>query len=139
MGLSVISRGDSLVRLLQGALVGLIATTVMGFHWGGWTLESTARQSAEQAANSAVVQALTSICVDKFQRAADANTTLTKLKSINAWKQDTFIENGGWATFPGAEAPNRNVADLCAKALNRLNWPRSDESQHMLPIQKPPA
>ena len=30
------------------------------------------------------------------------------------------IAKGGWATFPGMEAPNNNVAEACAKMLNAL-------------------
>ena len=54
--------------------------------------------------------ALAPICVDKFQRAAEAKATLAELKTIDSWKQDAFVEKGGWATFPGTESPNRNVA-----------------------------
>jgi len=46
--------------------------------------------------------------------------TLAELKATDSWKQDTFIAKGGWATFPGMEAPNNNVAEACAKMLNAL-------------------
>jgi hypothetical protein len=39
------------------------------------------------------------------------------LKATDSWKQDTFVEKGGWATFPGNE-PNRMVAEACAKILS---------------------
>ena len=42
--------GDSLSRLLQGAVAGFLATAVIGFNWGGWMLESTAKQMAEKSA-----------------------------------------------------------------------------------------
>jgi hypothetical protein len=45
---------------------------------------------------------------------------LVELKATDSWKQDTFVEKGGWATFPGTESPNRNVAEVCAKMLNAL-------------------
>ena len=35
-------QGDSPVRLFQGALAGAVATMVIGFAWGGWTLGGTA-------------------------------------------------------------------------------------------------
>ena len=38
-----ILQGDSLKRLLQGAFIGFLATVVIGFGWGGWTLGSTAK------------------------------------------------------------------------------------------------
>ena len=64
-----ILKGKSLKRMLQGAAVGAIATMVVGFNWGGWTLGSTAKELAQKSANSAVVTALAPICVDKFQLA----------------------------------------------------------------------
>ena len=115
-----ILQGDSLTRLLQGAFVGFVATVVIGFNWGGWTLGSTAGKMASQSANNAVVAALVPICVDKFERAAQAKATLAELKTIDSWKQDSFVEKGGWATFPGMDSPNRNVAEACAKMLSAL-------------------
>jgi hypothetical protein len=120
MQLPRILQGESLTRLIQGAVAGFLATVVIGFGWGGWTLGSTAMKMANQSANSAVVTALAPICVDKFQHAAEAKATLVELKATDSWKQDTFIAKGGWATFPGMEAPNNNVAEACAKMLNAL-------------------
>ena len=120
MQLPKLFQGESLTRLLQGVFAGFLATVVIGFGWGGWTLGSTATKMANQSANSAVVTALVPICVDKFQHAAEAKATLVELKGIDSWKQDTFVEKGGWATFPGTESPNRNVAEACAKMLNEL-------------------
>jgi hypothetical protein len=112
-------QGDARKRLLQGACVGALATTVIGFSWGGWTLAKTADRMADQRANSAVVAALAPICVDKFQRATEAKATLAKLKTIDSWQQDRFVVDGGWATFPGGE-PNRDVAEACAKMLGQM-------------------
>src|ERR1700689_4391878 len=47
-------QGESLKRLLQGAAVGVLATLVIGFGWGGWMLGSTAKMLADSTANSAV-------------------------------------------------------------------------------------
>ena len=120
MQLPKLFQGESLTRLLQGAFAGFLATVAIGFGWGGWTLGSTAMKMANQSASSAVVTALAPICVDKFQRATEAKATLAELKLVDSWKQDTFVEKGGWATFAGTESPNRNVAEACAKMLNEL-------------------
>src|SRR5262249_12431520 len=120
MQLPAILQGESLTRLLQGAFAGFLATVVIGFSWGGWTLGKTATKMAEQSANNAVVSVLAPLCVDKFQHGPAATATLDELKTIDSWKQGTFIVKGGWATFPGMEAPNNNVAEACAKMLNAL-------------------
>ena len=40
-------QGES-TRLLQGRFRRFLATVVIGFSWGGWTLGSTAKQMAEK-------------------------------------------------------------------------------------------
>jgi hypothetical protein len=117
MNLPPMLQGEQLTRLLQGAVAGAVVTMIVGFGWGGWQLQSKAEKSAQQSINAALVAALTPICVDKFQHAADVKATLVALKATDTWKQDTFVEKGGWATFPGSE-PNRMVAEACAKILN---------------------
>ena len=73
-------QGELLKRLLQGAVVGIAATLAVGFGWGGWMLGSSAKTLADSTASSAVVAAIAPICVDQFQRSADAATNLTALK-----------------------------------------------------------
>jgi hypothetical protein len=113
-------QGESLKRLLQGAFVGFVATCIVGFNWGGWTLGSTAKQMADKSAMAAVVTVLAPMCVDKFQHATDATTQLTALKKVNSWDQSTFVEKGGWATVTGTSSTDSAVVDACAKLLNGL-------------------
>jgi hypothetical protein len=120
MQLPKILQAESRTRLIQGACAGFFATVVIGFGWGEWTLGGTAAKMADQSAKNAVVSVLTPVCVDNFQHAAAAQATLAELKATDTWKQDAFIERGGWATFPGMERPNNNVAEACAKMLNAL-------------------
>src|SRR3954454_9663018 len=72
MEIPAILQGDSLTRLFQGAFAGFVATVVIGFGWGGWTLGSTAQQLADQNAGAAVVAVLAPMCADKFSHGADA-------------------------------------------------------------------
>src|SRR5579862_6936963 len=115
-----ILQGESLKRLLQGAFVGFLATVIIGFYWGGWTLESTARQMADNRANTALVSALAPMCADKFRQAADAPLNMAELKKVSSWMQDSYIEKGGWATFPGMASPEHGVAQACADLLTAL-------------------
>ena len=113
-------QGESLKRLLQGAAVGVVATLAIGFGWGGWMLASTAKTLADSTASSAVVAAVAPICVDQFQRSADAGNNLTALKKISTWEQATFVEKGGWAVMPGSKAAHSGVPQACAALLNSL-------------------
>jgi hypothetical protein len=111
-------QGESLKRLLQGAFVGFVATCIVGFNWGGWTLGSTAKQMADKSAMTAVVAVLAPMCVDKFRHATDATAQLTELKKASSWEQGTFVEKGGWATATGTRSTDSAVVDACAKLLN---------------------
>jgi hypothetical protein len=121
MEMPAILRGDSLKRLLQGAAAGAVATLIVGFYWGGWVTGGTAKNMVERSTASAVVTALSPICVDKFQRSAEAATDMAELKKVSSYQQGSFIEKGGWATFPGNESANAAVARACAEMLGKVN------------------
>jgi hypothetical protein len=115
-----ILRGDSPTRLLQGAAVGAVATLIIGFYWGGWVTGGHATEMVRRSSTAAVVTALSPICVDKFQRSAEAATNLTEFKKVSSYQQSSFIEKGGWATMPGSDAANSSVAQACAEMLSSL-------------------
>ena len=120
MPLPSILQGDSLVRLLQGAAAGALATAVIGFSWGGWVTGGTSKELVQRSVSSALVSALSPICVDKFQHSAEATANLAEFKKVNSWQQASFIEKGGWATMPGGETANEAVAQACATMLSNL-------------------
>ncbi len=120
MQLPAILQGDSLTRLLQGAAAGAAATIAIGFIWGGWVTGGTAKDMERKSANSAVIAVLAPICADKFRQANDATMKMTELKKVSSWQQDTFIADGGWATFAGKTSPEPGVAQACANLLTTL-------------------
>ena len=65
--------GKSPTRLIQGLVVGVVATVVIGFSTGILVLGSTAAKNADVAAQTAMVQALAPICAAKFEEAANAD------------------------------------------------------------------
>jgi hypothetical protein len=67
-------QGESLTRLLQGAVAGAVATIFIGFSWGGWSLGSIADKMAKEQSEVAVVAALAPVCTDKFRAQPDATT-----------------------------------------------------------------
>src|SRR6266699_1965882 len=111
-------QGDSLKRLLQGAAAGAVATIFVGFYWGGWSLGSTAIKLADERTNTAVVAALTPICVEKFLQNSDAKANLAVLQKISTtWEQGDYLQKGGWATRPGATSSDYQLARACAEKL----------------------
>ena len=100
-----------------GAVVGAVAFTIVGFSSLGWTLGNTAEKMATQRAETAVVAALTPICVEKFQQQTDLAAKLVAFNKAPSWDRHTLIEKAGWATFPGTDKPNSAVASACAEKL----------------------
>ena len=103
---------------IWGAVIGAAAISVVGFSSFGWTLGSTADRMAKERAQTAVVDVLAPICVEKFQRQADAATKLVEFKKASSsWDRRSIIEKGGWATMPGGDAPNSAVVTACAERV----------------------
>lgn len=100
-----------------GAIVGSVLTMIVGFSWLGWVLGGTAERMAQERTNAAVVVALTPSCVARFMQQPDATTKLKELQATDSWKQQEFVEAGGWATSGGDKAPNTGVASACAEQL----------------------
>ena len=104
--------------VLWGAAAGAIALAIVGFSWGGWMTGGAAETLATNRAATAVVVALTPICVDRFRQAADASASLAEMKkAAYVWEQSKFVEKGGWATMPGSTEPHSAVARACAESL----------------------
>ena len=105
---------------LWGMVGGAIAAAIIGFTWGGWVTGGTAEMEAKQRADAAVVAALAPVCVERFRRAPDVAANLAALQKTDSWSQGGFIEKGGWATAPGAEATDQApaVAKACASLLS---------------------
>ena len=110
--------GELRTRLLQGIVIGAVASMVIGFSWGGWVLGSTANKLAAEQASTAVVTVLTPICVEKFMQNGDAQENLVALRKISSnWEQGQYLEKGGWATRPGATSSDYELARACAAKL----------------------
>jgi hypothetical protein len=111
-----ILQGESLKRLLQGAAVGAIATIVIGFTWGGWSLGSTADKMATEQSKLAVVAALAPVCADKFRAQPDAAAKTIALSKVYPWKRaEEFPKE--LVTLPGETEPSSALADACYALL----------------------
>src|SRR5438132_12529300 len=103
---------------IWGAVIGAIGISVIGFSSLGWTLGGTAERVAKERAQTAVVEVLSPICVEKFQHQAHAAETLVEFTEVSSsWVRRAIIEKGGWATTPGSDASNSAVVSACAEQL----------------------
>ena len=118
MQLPSILQGESRTRLLQGIAIGAVASMAIGFSWGGWMTGNTANKLAGEQAETAVVAALTPICVEKFLQNSDAKANLAVLKKFTSnWEQGDYLQKGGWVTQPGATSSDYHLARACAEKL----------------------
>src|SRR5512132_85570 len=120
MARPAIFTGEPLTRLAQGAAVGAVATTILGFNWGGWVLGKTAETDATQRVNAALVQAYGPICIEKFKLQPNVEAKWVELTKVDTWRRDNYIKESGFATPPGSTSPNPAVADACADALSKI-------------------
>jgi hypothetical protein len=116
MELPSILQRESLKRLLQGAAAGAVATMVVGFVWGGWSLGSTADKMAKERSELAVIAALAPVCADKFRALPDAEAKKVALSKVDSWKRrDEFPKE--MVTLPGESYPNSTLVDACYSLL----------------------
>jgi hypothetical protein len=85
---------------------------------GGWVTGGTANKVATDRADSAVLAALTPICVEKFPQNRDAKANLAALQKISTgFERGDYLEKGGWAKLPGADSSDYHLARACAEKL----------------------
>lgn len=105
-----------------GAVGGAAVIAIVGFS-AGWVVTSgTAEETAQLQAEKAVIAALTPVCVAKFRTETENEqaTHLAALQDESSWQRSDYIEEQGWATMPGGQEPNDEVAEACAAELMKL-------------------
>jgi hypothetical protein len=105
----------------------IVATLIVGFTWGGWVTGGSAQDMAEEAAEQARAEVAAAVCVEQFMAAADARLQLASLKeNTSSWRQENFIEDGGWAVI--ADQEYDGAAELCADKLVEMEPPAAQEA-----------
>lgn len=103
---------------LWGAVLGAVAAMIVGFSWGGWTSASAAEKMSVERAELAVVVALTPHCVAQAMTDPESAALLSDLAEVtSSYQRRNFVSDAGWATLPGQEKANRDLAVSCAQAL----------------------
>ena len=110
-----ILQGESLKRLLQGAVAGAIATIFVGFNWG-WSLGSTADKMAKEQSGLAVVAALAPVCADKFRALPDVAAKTIALSKVELWKREEEFPKE-FVTLPGETSPSSALVKACYALL----------------------
>lgn len=103
---------------IYGAIIGAIALAIVGFYWGGWTTSSTAEKMAQNRADEAVTTAMVPVCVNSSKADPEREMKLTKINQATNYKRREAVMDTGWATLPGADKPDRDLAEACMKELD---------------------
>ncbi|SNT41801.1 hypothetical protein [Tropicimonas sediminicola] len=102
---------------IYGAVVGAVLTMVAGFSWGGWVTGGNAEEMASDLANDTVIAALLPVCVDMARTDKDRVAKLATIQEASTYKRRDAVMAAGWATVPGSDAPNRDLAQACIAGL----------------------
>jgi hypothetical protein len=103
---------------IWGAVIGSVLTMIIGFGLGGWVTAGAADQAARLQADAAVTSALIPFCLEKARMDPAGAKKLGELRAISySYEQEQFVMKAGWASMPGSEEPNREVAEACAPQL----------------------
>lgn len=103
---------------VYGALAGAVVFGAVGFSWGGWVTGGSANEAALALAQEKVTAALVPICLDIAKADPDRIAQLATIRDASSFKRRDAVMAAGWATVPGSDVPDRNLAQACAAALD---------------------
>ncbi len=63
---------------LFGIAIGAAAIAILGFTWGGWVSQTTAKEMASDQARTEVVAALLPVCIERSKMDPRLTSPLTK-------------------------------------------------------------
>src|SRR6266513_3353069 len=88
MRIPAILQGEARTRFLQGIAFGAVAAMTIGFIWGGWVTEGTARSMSAMAESSGRMSVRVPMCVAQFTAADGA---VAKFKAAGSYSRDNVI------------------------------------------------
>ena len=100
-----------------GAVIGAIVAPVVGFGWGDWTTSSNAETMAKSFAKTEVIRTLVPVCLEKFWSDPERVAKLDAIREATPFNKGKEVMKAGWATPPGTETPDRELAKACVEGL----------------------
>lgn len=102
---------------IYGAVAGAVVLAIGGFTVGGWVTGSTAEQQAKAMSQKEVTMALVPVCLDNAATDPARATKVQTIQAASGYNRVAAVMNTGWATVPGTEAANRDLARACIDGL----------------------
>ena len=103
---------------IYGAVIGAAVVGIGGFTWGGWVTGGTAHDRAMAMSHDNVVAAMVPVCLDMAQTDPDRAAKLAVIRDTQTYQRRNALMEAGWATVPGAEAPDRDIAQACLASID---------------------
>lgn len=100
-----------------GALGGAVAVILIGFNWGGWTTAGKTQDIAQALAEETVAMAMVPVCLSASAADPERAAKLAILQETPSYNRSRAMMDTGWATFPGTDTPNRELAAACVEGL----------------------
>lgn len=102
---------------IYGAFGGAIAISILGFTWGGWTTTGSAETMAQNLASDEVTLAMVPVCLNISAADPERAKKLATLQDLSGFGRRNAMLETGWATRPGSDTPDRDLADACLAGL----------------------
>jgi len=106
-----------------GMAVGMVVLLIVIFSAGWVVTSSSAKAEAKEMVADAVMDRLAPIGIAQFMRDPNKEQRLEEMKKLNAWGENSksdYVQKQGWATMPGDDKPDGEVADEVARRLTDL-------------------
>ncbi|PWJ10699.1 hypothetical protein [Jannaschia seohaensis] len=113
---------------IYGAVIGAVFVGVVGFTWGGWVTGGTAHERAMTMSREDVVASMVPVCLDMARSDPSRADKLATIRAASTFQRRDALMAAGWATMPGNDAPNRDIAQACLAALDVDALPERPES-----------
>ncbi|HEJ83651.1 MAG TPA: hypothetical protein ENO25_03695 [Desulfobacteraceae bacterium] len=106
-----------------GIAVGMGVLLIVIFSAGWVVTTGSAEAEAKEMATDAVMDRLAPIGIAQFMQDPNKEQRLEEMKGLESWganNRSDYVEKQGWATMPGEEGPDSQVADEVARRLMNL-------------------
>jgi hypothetical protein len=113
---------------LYGAAIGAVFVGVVGFTWGGWVTSGTSSDRAIAMSRDNVVASMVPICLDLARLDPGRAEKMVAIRAASSQQRRNALMTAGWATMPGSDAPDRDIAQACLAALDVDGSPDGAES-----------
>lgn len=103
---------------IYGAMIGAVFVGVVGFKWGGWVTSGTANERAMAVSRQDMIEAMVPVCLDIAQADPSRANKLETIRGALSYQRRDALMAAGWATMPGVDIPDRDIAQACLEALD---------------------